>query len=82
MWWPDVGRLVDEEAVARAERGDGACCRAHEEAAGQASMRRWRLAKQGGGGRGVCARGLAVRENVAGTIQKLKKRLGGFQTHL
>jgi hypothetical protein len=48
MWWPDVGRLVDEEAVARAERGDDACCRAHEEAAGQASMRRWQLAKQGG----------------------------------
>jgi hypothetical protein len=54
------------------------------------STRRWRAGRGGGvGGRAskeaattVCAQDLAVRENGASVIEKLKKELGGFQTRL
>jgi hypothetical protein len=85
-----VGQGGFGSRAARAERrGSAGRLAEEEEAAGQGSSngrvrrrRRWLGERQGGGGGSVCSKEVAaVRENRSvGTIKKLKKELGGFQT--
>jgi hypothetical protein len=76
--------------MGRAGKGGGASGWARKEVVGRVRMRLQRSVERGGGGlvKQGCSGGdvwaidLAVSENAVGATEKLKKGLGGFQTHL